>query len=667
MEHTKELVSVPLAALVASPLNVRRYSSGQVEELAALIDSQGLLHNLVVTEQTRRPGRGRGDSKGVRTRVRFAVAAGERRRRALLLLQARGRLPKDHEVLCELVAPERALEVSIAENSGREPLHPADEFDAFKAMIDEGKGVEDVATRFGVSMLTVQRRLKLATLSPKLLALYRQDGINLDQLMALTLSDEHAVQEAAWFGLPQWEQGASAIRRRLTAGEVEAAGSALVRFVGIEAYELARGAVKRDLFDTEQGRFVCDTALLQRLATEKLEAIAETVRGEGWGWVEARLDVDHQALRQLTPADCDLRKPDAGERRELAELAQRSRELARQSDGLHVHEEGWQQETELIELEERDIAARQRSIQQGLRVWAPNIKAVAGVIVTVGREGDAEVIRGLLRDSDSKVIAASRSKAQARARRAAAGDASTDANHTGVSDEGGDQGGSAATTPESAVPQPPEFSEAMTRRLAAHRTLALQVMVSRNTPVALAALAHALALRVFGEDYRRTGAALQITAQASVHALTAAADDLKTAPAWLAFETARDAWIERLPKDRSAWFAWLLELPQAELLDVLAVCVASTVNALPSTCTAFEANALAVAVGLDMADWWTPTAEGFLNHVSKAQIVQALKEAAPGLTADGVESMKKDVLVNTASARLAGKRWLPTSLRRPPA
>ena len=668
MEHTKELVSVPLAALVASPLNVRRYSSGQVEELAALIDSQGLLHNLVVTEQTRRSGRGRGVSKGSgSTRVRFAVAAGERRRRAMLLLQSRGRLPKDHEVLCELVPPERALEVSIAENSGREPLHPADEFDAFKAMIDEGKGVEDVSARFGVSVLTVQRRLKLATLSPKLLALYRQDGINLDQLMALTLSDEHAVQEAAWFGVPQWEQSASAIRRRLTAGEVEAAGSALVRFVGIEAYELAGGAVKRDLFDTEQGRFVCDPALLQRLASEKLEAIAETVRGEGWGWVEVRLDVDHQALRQLTPADCDLRKPDASERRELSELTQRSRELVRQSDSLQEHEEGWQQEAELIDLEERDIAARQRAIQQGMRVWAPAIKAVAGVIVTVGREGDAEVIRGLLRDSDRKVIAASRARAQAAARRATAGDPPPDADHTGVSGDGDDQGRSAATTPEPAVPQRAEFSEAMTRRLAAHRTLAMQVMLSRNTPVALVALAHAMALRLFGDDYRRTGAALQITAQASVHELTAAADDLKTAPAWLAFDTARDAWIERLPQDRTAWFAWLLELPQAELLDLLAMCAASTVSALPSTGTAFEANALAVAVGLDMADWWTPTAEGFLNHVSKAQIVQALKEAAPGLTADGVESMKKDVLVNTASARLAGKRWLPTPLRRPAA
>lgn len=159
---------------------------------------------------------------------------------------------------------------------------------------------------------------------------------------------------------------------------------------------------------------------------------------------------------------------------------------------------------------------------------------------------------------------------------------------------------------------------------------------------------------------------VQIIAQASADALTSAADDLKLGPAWLALACAHDAWVGRLPKDRSAWFAWLLELPQPELLDLMALCAASTVNSLPSAGTAFESNALAHAAGLDMADWWEPTAEGFLNHVSKAQIVQALREAGPGLAADGVEGMKKDVLVNTAAARLAGKRWLPAPLRRPP-
>jgi ParB family transcriptional regulator, chromosome partitioning protein len=195
----------------------------------------------------------------------------------------------------------------------------------------------------------------------------------------------------------------------------------------------------------------------------------------------------------------------------------------------------------------------------------------------------------------------------------------------------------------------------------------LQAVLTKNVPVALAALANALAQRVLGDDYHRAGQSMQITAQPAAHALTSAADDAKAAPAWLAIETARDAWTERLPKDRSAWFAWLLAQPQAEVLDLMVLCSALTVNALPAAGSPFDANALASAVGLDMADWWAPTKEGFLNHVAKAQIVQALKEAGPGLAADGVESMKKDVLVNTALTRLKGTRWLPLPLRPPSA
>lgn len=214
-------------------------------------------------------------------------------------------------------------------------------------------------------------------------------------------------------------------------------------------------------------------------------------------------------------------------------------------------------------------------------------------------------------------------------------------------------------------PKRAEFSDALSRRLAAHRTLALQAMLSRNIPIALAALANALAQRVLGDEYRRSGYVLQIAAQPSAYALAASADDAKAAPAWLALQTARDAWIERLPKDRAAWFEWLLVLPQAELLELLALCSALTANALPSAGAAIDANMLVAAVGLDMADWWEPTAEGFLSHVSKAQIVQALKEAGPALDFDGVQDMKKDLLVSTASARLKGRRWLPTLLRPP--
>lgn len=642
MEHTNESILVKVSDLVPSPFNVRRHSHASIEELAALIDSQGLLHAPTVHEHFV----GRGKSR----RLAFGVSAGERRRRALRMLQERGKLPADHQVTCKLIAVERAREVSVAENSAREPIHPADEFEAFKALVDEGKGIEDVAVAFGVSLLTVQRRLKLAAVSPRLLALYRQGNgkINLDQLMALAITDDHGAQERAWLDSHEWDRTPAALRRRLTAGEVEAAGNALVRFVGIEAYEAAGGIVRRDLFDDEQGRLLSDPDLLTRLAGEKLEGIATSVREEGWGWVEARIELDSMALRQFVPCEHTVRKPTANEKAELAALAQREAELEQESDALE-DENAWNGvDAERIGLEGDDIEARRRAIHDALKVWPVAVKARAGTFVTISHEGDAAIIRGLLRDADRKALEAAQRKSRK---------------------EAPDPAGVATVEPESAAGAPTrttsELSEALTRRLAAHRTAALQAMLVGNGRAALAALANTLLRRVFAEDYGYDRSAMQINATSSGHALLSVADDLKGGRAFQTVEDAKARWRERLPEQRSEWFAWLVSLPQGDLLDLLGLCAALTVNALPAGNAAHDANTIASAVGLDMADWWEPTAEGFLNHVSKAQIIQALKEAGPELARDGVEGMKKNVLVNTAAGRLRGTRWLPAALRPP--
>ena len=177
---------------------------------------------------------------------------------------------------------------------------------------------------------------------------------------------------------------------------------------------------------------------------------------------------------------------------------------------------------------------------------------------------------------------------------------------------------------------------------------------------------HLFVLRTFGADYPRESSALQVLPQLSAHALEAAADDLKTSRAWLAVQQVKEAWRARLPEHQGEWFGWLIGLPQAELIDLLALCSALTVNALPTAGAASSANAIAAALGLDMAEWWVPTAEGYLNHVPKAQIIAALKDAGPELAGGGVEAMKKDALVTAAASRLAGTRWLPEPLRRPP-
>ena len=495
-------------------------------------------------------------------------------------------------------------------------------------------------------------RVIVANQSPKLLALYREDGINLDQLMALTLSADHAVQERTWFDAQPWDKTPAALRRRLTVGEVEAAGSALVRFVGIEVYEAAGGVVRRDLFDDEQSRFLSDPALLERLATEKLEAVAATVREEGWKWVEARLSVDSQVLRQFAPCAHANRKPTAAEQQEFDALERRAVELEQQAQALDDAPEWSPDEAEMIDLEEQDIVARRKAIHEALKTWTPEQKAHAGVIVTIGRDGDVEVIRGLVRDEDRRAIAGAVRQNGAMDHR----------DTQGACDE--DEG---APSP-SAAPErrAPGCSEALTKRLAAHRTMALQSMLAQNTAVALASVVHVFVLRTFGADYPREASALQVTPQLSAFALEAMADDLRASRAWQAVQQAKEAWHTRLPEDQGEWLWWLIGLPQGELIDLLALCGALTVNALPGAGAAGSANAIAAALGLDMADWWEPTAEAYLNHVPKAQIIAALKEAGPGLAGGDVEAMKKDALVSASASRLAGTRWLPEPLRRSP-
>ena len=192
-------------------------------------------------------------------------------------------------------------------------------------------------------------------------------------------------------------------------------------------------------------------------------------------------------------------------------------------------------------------------------------------------------------------------------------------------------------------------------------------MLTQNAAVALASVVHVFVVHTFGADYPRESSALQVSPQLSAYALEAATDDLKTSWAWLAVQGRRRMrGRPACPEHQGEWFGWLRGLSQAELLELLALCSALTANALPSAGAASSANAIATALGLDMADWWEPTAEAYLNHVPKAQIIAALKEAGPELAGGGVEAMKKDALVSAAASRLAGTRWLPEPMRRSP-
>ena len=105
----QQTVHVPLRALSISPRNVRRTKPARIEELAALIKSQGLLQNLVVVEAK--------PTKGV-DQVGYGVVGGGRRLRALQLLSRQGDIAEDFPVPCYVVPDAQAEEASVAENSG---------------------------------------------------------------------------------------------------------------------------------------------------------------------------------------------------------------------------------------------------------------------------------------------------------------------------------------------------------------------------------------------------------------------------------------------------------------------------------------------------------------------------------------------------------------------
>jgi ParB family chromosome partitioning protein len=126
------------------------------------------------------------------------VIAGGRRLAALTKLAKEKAIPKTFDVPCRVIDAEVSAESSLAENIIRQAMHPADQFTAFQQLVADGLGFEEIAARFGVTATTVRQRLKLANVAPRLFELYRTDEINLDQLMALAVTDNHAAQERVW-------------------------------------------------------------------------------------------------------------------------------------------------------------------------------------------------------------------------------------------------------------------------------------------------------------------------------------------------------------------------------------------------------------------------------------------------------------------------------------
>ncbi|EPL5303877.1 ParB/RepB/Spo0J family partition protein [Escherichia coli] len=594
-------VSVPLASLIKSPLNVRTvpYSAESVSELADSIKGVGLLQNLVVHAL---PG------------DRHGVAAGGRRLAALNMLAERNILPADWPVRVKVIPQELATAASMTENGHRRDMHPAEQIAGFRAMAQEGKTPAQIGDLLGYSPRHVQRMLKLADLAPVILDALAEDRITTEHCQALALENDTARQvqvfeaacQSGWGGKPEVQT----IRRLVTESEVAVAGNTKFRFVGADAF--SPDELRTDLFSDDEGGYV-DCVALDAALLEKLQAVAEYLReAEGWGWCAGRMEAvgecreDARAYRNLPQPEAVLTE---AEEERLNELMARYDALENQCE-----------ESDLLEAEMKLMRCMAK-----VRAWTPEMRAGSGVVVS-WRYGNVCVQRGVqLRSED---------------------DVADDADRTEQMQE-------KASVEEISLP--------LLTKMSSERTLAVQAALMQQPDKSLALLAWTLCLNVFGSGAYSKPA--QISLECKYYSLTSDAPSGKEGAAFMAMMAEKARLAALLPEGWSRDMTTFLSLSQEVLLSLLSFCTACSIHGVQTRecghTSRSPLDTLESAIGFHMRDWWQPTKANFFGHLKKPQVIAALNEAGLSGAARDAEKMKKGDAAEHAEFHMKDNRWVP--------
>jgi ParB family chromosome partitioning protein len=562
---------IAVSRLEKSPLNARRTAAkvGMAELKASLL-AHGLMQNLVVTDT--------GDGT-------YHVIAGGRRLEAIHSLQAEGKLPEDFAVPCQVVTESHAVEMSLAENTVRLAMHPADQFEAFAALIDQGECAAEVAQRFGVEESLVLKRMKLARVAPQLIEEYRTEGMTLECLMAYTITDDHKRQIKVFNGLKDWQkEDPSAICSALTEKMVDSTDK-LARFVGLDAYQAAGGPTRADLFGKEV--YLEEPALLHKLAEEKLDGICKQLEAEGWGWVEINPDRDYDAIHR-----CGRLQPRlVGVPAELVDLKDQL------DDELSVVQQALE-ETESDDLLDQQDAVHERleDVEKKLAAYVgfdDTQKRLAGCFVSIGQDGTLFLDKGLVKPENKKLLARLL---------------------------GTEENDAVAAKPKAKHAMP----ESLRRDLAAERLPVAQVEIARHPAIALDLLTFKAVSGLLGKRRVVDGADVEFKLPKPGKPREASVADHRLAEIEKALPT---DWFKAATEAER--FEAFRSLPEAGKHDLLAYCVAMTLLPKLGPVENDEATAYDVALsltGTNVANYWRPAKGNFLSRVNRDQLLAISSE-----------------------------------------
>lgn len=607
--------TIPLAQLRPSPNNARKTAktgSLTIAELAASILAEGLLMNLVVTAA----------NDGT-----YEVEDGEHRLQALQLLSSEGRLPEAlGSVPCLVIDKDRATEASLTANIMREPMHPADEFAAFEQMANEGRTIDEIAVRFGKTPRHIEQRLRLANVRPDLFELYRAGAMKIDQLTALATTDNHELQRQAWeTARGDYERTPTHLRDFITRESVRS-DSTLPEFVGLPAYEQAGGRVRTDLFSEHV--YLLDLPLLDSLALERLESIAEQLRTDGWSWAEARVSMSHkekdaypQHRRCFSAKGEDAFASTADEARH-AEISARIEAIDKIDADELTEEAARALEDEQNKLYEESDVIEGRCVA----TYPADVKAESGVLVYLTDGGHLQYEWARLRPSQ------------------------------GQKSDGGTSPAPAPSAPKQPAKKP-ELSEAVRTTLSAHRSAAAAMQLTKDSTLAQCVLLERMLMSHWPNCYGNNGLHLSFgnsgpRIEADVHKTIVSALD------------ERLQIIKQVPRKDTLQF--LMKQTDAWRLDLQAALVVAHFDGTTGGDRGHEGvDAIHQITDFNMSAHWSPEVDKFAARIHADLLAQAVAEAKGKDAAAQLSGLKKDDRAALGAKLLGGTGWLPKLLRGP--
>lgn len=600
----QDIVFIPFNKLVASPINVRKVNPSNTSDklLLASLKAEGVLQNLIVHSVKR---------------GKFAVCAGGRRFAGLTVLHERNEIPGDLPVPCKVAKDEeQALSWSLHENRGREDMHPADEFEAFAKLEKANKTHKQIAAEFGVSPKYVKQVLALAHVSPVLIEVFRDGKLGLEHMEAFAVTQDHDKQLDTFKALKGYQLNPTNIRRALV-GEAIDSSHRLVKYIGLNAYKKAGGALTTDLFQSVT--YLNDAELVHRLAQEAMGGEVEAIQAEGWKWVEVDLTTTYA---NHTDYACRL-DADYADTVEANALVDALKAAEADMDALQAKD--YDQWTDEDQDRENALSEHIDALEEqldGHRAFTEEQREMAGVVVYINREGKLEAVRGYVKREDVKAIRAAEKKVE------------------------GGEADQSATAPVESQKLSQDLSgyltQAMQAELLKHAGLCNDLLVFTLADQFLNDVHWSKAVNVRIERVTFTPQDVDETTSASLLAEARHALDLS----WAAVE------------DRGDRFAAFSALSAKKKQHIMAYCVASTYQ------NHAELGAtLSGATGFDLCNYWNPTADNYFRRIKADALLDIGREVIGNEWAEANGKAKKGDLVQALAGAEQIQNWLPESVR----